>query len=157
MPNGRCRMHGGTSRGAPKGNSNAVTHGIYSRKLTDEELEACASIELGNIDNELKLVRIRLMRIIENEHQADGSPELVEVANFEGGGANATSEYRKSQVLDYLATIDRLTARIASMELTRTYLMKAGARGGVDSLPDSKTFTYIVVDETDGDTIDRAQ
>jgi hypothetical protein len=27
MPNGRCRMHGGTSPGAPKGNKNAFKHG----------------------------------------------------------------------------------------------------------------------------------
>lgn len=30
MPNGRCRMHGGTNPGAPKGNQNAFKHGRYS-------------------------------------------------------------------------------------------------------------------------------
>src|SRR6516165_274826 len=30
MPNGRCRMHGGPSPGAPKGNKNAFKHGHYS-------------------------------------------------------------------------------------------------------------------------------
>ena len=30
MPNGRCRMHGGKSTGAPKGNKNAWKHGYYS-------------------------------------------------------------------------------------------------------------------------------
>ena len=30
MPNGRCRMHGGTSPGAPKGNKNAFKHGRYT-------------------------------------------------------------------------------------------------------------------------------
>jgi uncharacterized protein YjcR len=30
MPNGRCRMHGGKSTGAPKGNRNAWMHGRYS-------------------------------------------------------------------------------------------------------------------------------
>ena len=30
MPNGRCRMHGGKSPGAPKGNRNAWKHGHYS-------------------------------------------------------------------------------------------------------------------------------
>jgi hypothetical protein len=30
MPNGRCRMHGGTSPGAPKGNNNAFKHGRYT-------------------------------------------------------------------------------------------------------------------------------
>jgi hypothetical protein len=30
MPNGRCRLHGGRSPGAPKGNRNAFKHGRYS-------------------------------------------------------------------------------------------------------------------------------
>jgi uncharacterized protein YjcR len=30
MTNGRCRMHGGPSTGAPKGNKNALRHGHYS-------------------------------------------------------------------------------------------------------------------------------
>ncbi len=30
MSNGRCRMHGGKSPGAPKGNRNAWKHGHYS-------------------------------------------------------------------------------------------------------------------------------
>lgn len=30
MHNGRCRMHGGKSTGAPKGNSNALKHGRYT-------------------------------------------------------------------------------------------------------------------------------
>jgi uncharacterized protein YjcR len=31
MRNGRCRMHGGKSTGAPKGNKNAWKHGHYSQ------------------------------------------------------------------------------------------------------------------------------
>ena len=30
MANGRCRMHGGPSTGAPKGNQNAFKHGRYT-------------------------------------------------------------------------------------------------------------------------------
>jgi uncharacterized protein YjcR len=30
MPNGRCRLHGGMSPGAPKGNKNAYIHGYYA-------------------------------------------------------------------------------------------------------------------------------
>ena len=30
MPNGRCRMHGGKSPGAPVGNRNALRHGRYT-------------------------------------------------------------------------------------------------------------------------------
>src|SRR4051794_13592345 len=30
MPNGRCRMHGGPSPGPPKGNRNALKHGMHT-------------------------------------------------------------------------------------------------------------------------------
>lgn len=30
MANGRCRMHGGPSPGAPRGNRNAFKHGRYT-------------------------------------------------------------------------------------------------------------------------------
>lgn len=33
MKNGRCRMHGGLSTGAPKGNQNARKHGFYSAEM----------------------------------------------------------------------------------------------------------------------------
>lgn len=33
MPNGRCRMHGGKSPGAPKGNRNAWKHGGRSSEM----------------------------------------------------------------------------------------------------------------------------
>jgi hypothetical protein len=36
MPNGRCRVHGGLSPGAPKGNKNAYKHGRYSQEAPKE-------------------------------------------------------------------------------------------------------------------------
>ncbi len=36
MKNGRCRMHGGMSTGAPKGNKNALKHGRYSAESVAE-------------------------------------------------------------------------------------------------------------------------
>jgi uncharacterized protein YjcR len=36
MKNGRCRMHGGMSTGAPKGNKNAFKHGYYSAEAVAE-------------------------------------------------------------------------------------------------------------------------
>ncbi|WP_442909990.1 HGGxSTG domain-containing protein [Hyphomonas sp.] len=47
MPNGRCRMHGGTSPGAPIGNRNAWKHGRYSRHW--KELQALARLAMGHI------------------------------------------------------------------------------------------------------------
>jgi uncharacterized protein YjcR len=39
MPNGRCRMHGGTSLGAPKGNKNAFKHGRYTAEAIERRRE----------------------------------------------------------------------------------------------------------------------
>ncbi|WP_420874075.1 hypothetical protein [Novosphingobium olei] len=33
----RCRLHGGLSPGAPKGNQNALKHGRYRRAVLEEE------------------------------------------------------------------------------------------------------------------------
>lgn len=35
----RCRMHGGTNNGAPKGNKNAFKHGYYSKASIDQRSE----------------------------------------------------------------------------------------------------------------------
>ena len=36
----RCRMHGGTSDGAPKGNKNAFKHGKYSKVIIENRKRA---------------------------------------------------------------------------------------------------------------------
>jgi hypothetical protein len=42
MANGRCRMHGGMSPGAPKGNKNALKHGFYSADAIANRLKVGA-------------------------------------------------------------------------------------------------------------------
>ena len=42
MPNGRCRMHGGMSPGAPRGNQNAIKHGRYTIEATANRREIAA-------------------------------------------------------------------------------------------------------------------
>lgn len=44
MLNGRCRMHGGLSPGAPKGNKNALKHGRYTAGATERRRELAALI-----------------------------------------------------------------------------------------------------------------
>jgi hypothetical protein len=39
MPNGRCRLHGGLSPGAPKGNRNAFKHGRYTADAIENRRE----------------------------------------------------------------------------------------------------------------------
>jgi hypothetical protein len=44
MPNGRCRLHGGLSPGAPKGNRNALKHGRYTAEALARRSEVAALI-----------------------------------------------------------------------------------------------------------------
>ncbi|WGD56882.1 HGGxSTG domain-containing protein [Bradyrhizobium sp. CB1650] len=47
MPNGRCRMHGGPSPGAPKGNQNAFKHGRFTREAISRRREISALIRIA--------------------------------------------------------------------------------------------------------------
>jgi hypothetical protein len=44
MTNGRCRMHGGTSPGAPKSNGHALKHGRYTAEAIAEQREFTALV-----------------------------------------------------------------------------------------------------------------
>ena len=44
MPNGRCRMHGGLSPGAPKGNKHAFRHGHYTAEAIAERRQLAALV-----------------------------------------------------------------------------------------------------------------
>lgn len=128
----RCRSHGGSSTGNPSahGNQNALKHGIYSSVLSDEEKELWDSVELGAVDQELRLCRLRLMRTIRAENEAQGEPELEEFVERDGGGEATVPNERKYKRRDYAGTVDRLMGRIESLEKTRAALIESG--GGVD-------------------------
>lgn len=130
MQNGRCRMHGGKATGAPTGNRNAATPGsIYSRYFTEEEKELAAQIELGKVDEELRLTRIRLMRALAREAEYGNTLELDsekrEPVIVDGEIVAGTEQVTTtSKVRDYSSLIDKLTARIESLERTRVELAK---------------------------------
>jgi len=46
MTNGRCRMHGGTSPGAPKGNRHAFKHGRNTAKAVAERRKLAALLRV---------------------------------------------------------------------------------------------------------------
>lgn len=139
MSNGRCRLHGGKSTGAPKGHTNSRKPGsLYSDFYTDEEKEIAAEIELESVDEELKLCKIRLRRAMKLEEEQKRRQDeerleldrLVETPSVIGGVAiqddpdvppvkQKTFVYR-----DYGEIINRLLARIESLTMTRQKLLK---------------------------------
>ncbi|MGG4603972.1 HGGxSTG domain-containing protein [Paenalcaligenes sp. Me131] len=131
MENGRCRMHGGKAAVTHKGNKHAATPGsIYSRYYTEEETELASQVELGKVDEELRLTRIRLMRALAGEAEFGSTLELDSEKSepvIVDGAAIAGIEQvtTNSKVRDYSALIDKLTARIESLERTRAELAKS--------------------------------
>lgn len=136
MANGRCRMHGGKSTGAPKGNKNNLkAGGIYSQFLTDEERVISAEMELGNLDEELKLCKIRLMRALKAEAEQQAQVEEFDKLELEAlnespsliGGLPDNDELIQTKQFrrrDYGTIIDRLIARIESLETRRASLIQ---------------------------------
>lgn len=130
MANGRCRMHGGKSTGPTPGNTNAIKPGsLYSKYLTEDEQGAFNDIQLGNIDDELRLTRIRLARALAKESD---KPELETVTRRQGGGPTTVQTEQQFKRRDYVGIIDKLTARIESLERTRKTLEDEGGPGGQD-------------------------
>lgn len=133
MDNGRCRMHGGKAGQTHAGNQHATKHGIYGRVLTDEERELWDQVELGKVDDELRLCKLRLMRALRAEQEAQDVPELdsrtEEPAVVGGVPLDEIIEKRSYRRRDYAAAIDRLMGRIESLERTRADLLKANPPG----------------------------
>lgn len=124
MLNGRCYFHGGKSTG-PKDTTktalNAVKHGIYTRHMTDGERADYAAVQLGTVDDELRMTRIQLARALAAQAASKGQLEISEVVTHRVIGPGSRRDVTKI-VRDYTPIIDRLTARIESLEKTRAML-----------------------------------
>lgn len=162
MANGRCKLHGGKTPPTPTGEANpAYTHGIYTKFFREDEkaLLDAGAVRLGQVDDELKVMRIRLKRALEARElweaeragEVDGANEetsmsLVEVVDGEAAGPEGSTipiEKRTKRLPDFDRIIDTTTARIESLEKTRKELLKEGGPGDDETgaTRDSVTFT----------------
>ncbi|RAS14835.1 hypothetical protein DFO50_10990 [Microvirgula sp. AG722] len=137
----RCKLHGGRSTGPRNqtGNRNAARPGsLYSRFLSDEEQGIAASIELGNVDEELRLTRIRLMRALQREQDKGDTLEVesetTEPVEIDGEPTGGDLIKRTAKVRDYSALIDKLTARVESLEARRVALVAAALDAEIKQL-----------------------
>lgn len=135
----RCKLHGGKSPGAAKGNRYAARPGsLYSRFLSDEEQGIAASIELGNVDEELRLTRIRLMRALQREQDKGDTLEVesetTEPVEIDGEPTGGDLIKRTAKVRDYSVLIDKLTARVESLEARRVALVAAALDAEIKQL-----------------------
>lgn len=134
------------NHGAPKGNGNSVSHGIYRRHLTETEQVDYDRLEIDKIDDELRLTKIRLARALEAEATQGNDLILVETVDNLGLGAEsmAPEKIETRKATDFYALIDKLTARVESLTKTRQALLVA--KGSLDD-DITREDTYITPDE----------
>ena len=132
----RCKLHGGASKKGLGDNKRNMRHGIYTKTLTDEELVMYDSIQIGNVDAELRFVRIMLNRAIEENaayRKAPNDPknlagfELTEITRVTGDGSGKAKTHITQHRPDSFARIDRLMGRIGTLEKVRAELIAAAA------------------------------
>jgi hypothetical protein len=129
MPNGRCKLHGGASTGAPRGNANAVKHGIYSKHFTPEEEALKGLMNPDSVDEELYVCRLLLDRILKAESAAKGQPELVEVIRREMM-QDGTMRETRHRVRDYYGLFNKIIGRIEALVKARSELMRGDKTKG---------------------------
>lgn len=74
----RCRLHGGLSPGAPKGNRNNLKHGIYSRIFDDSQIDDAIAMQ-GTVSRELAIARIQLANCLAYRKAQGDTPQLDEI------------------------------------------------------------------------------
>ena len=129
MPNGRCRMHGGST---PTTNANAVTHGFYSDALQPEERVLWERVEIGSLDDEIRLMKVKLHRLVRLSGHADVA-ELIDSA-MEVSRKHDThpklGEFEKTEIkvkaARYGDLIIQALDQIRKLELARKELNKIG-------------------------------
>jgi len=75
----RCKLHGGASTGPKKPNTstNALKHGFYSDALLPEERKLYQRTQVGSLDDEIRLARVKLHRFV----RLSGSLELMDMVD----------------------------------------------------------------------------
>lgn len=110
----RCAAHSGLS-GAPKGNTNAVTHGYYQRGISDTELATLfTAAEDVDLTQEAVLIRVVLSRLKNYLLSGDLTPkEILAVAPLIFTGTRALASLQKHlpdpNAIDWDATLDALS------------------------------------------------
>ena len=140
MKNGRCRRHGGKTPPTPTGLANPnAKMGIYSRFLSESDQALYHETEIGKVDDELRLMRVRLARTVKARAdweaqvaagQIDAGTVMVERVNDESvtkDGVVVPTTKRTFRLPDFDKIEQACLARIESLEKTRKELIGEGA------------------------------
>lgn len=141
MPNGRCRKHGGKvgeGHGAPNANTNAIKHGFYSDALQPEERQLWERVEVGGLDDEIKLMRVKLHRLV----RLSGSADVAELVDSALEVSQKRGEDMRGMPFDrteikvaaprYAELIIQALEQIRKLELARAQLAESARKAAAD-------------------------
>lgn len=120
-------MHGGaTPTGRQQG---PIRHGIYSRRLTEEEQALLPMIDVTSLDDEIRIAKVLLHRIIQIHDAVQAAPlDPKNLAGFRLAEVSITTPDGKTTtggVPETFALIDRCLGRLGRLKLTRARLLAA--------------------------------
>ncbi|MET4759628.1 hypothetical protein, partial [Endozoicomonas sp. NE40] len=138
--------------GAPKGNSNAATHGIYSRFFSDEDLAIWdQAAEIDHLDYELRVARMQLARAIKKQKEYDQIRKdcgdenkdaflSLPVTEFNREvGSEGGKEETKRSIPDVDNVIDRLLGRVAQLMKQKDDLLQSPLLSKADQQAHTQT------------------
>jgi hypothetical protein len=133
--NGRCRNHGGASTGPknPNTKTNALKHGFYSAALLPEERKLFDEACVGDIDQEIKLAKVKLFRFVkltssaDLESLVDGAIEAAKKQETKFFASLPPRTYDKTEIRavapNYADLIIRLLESVRKLELSRAQMI----------------------------------
>jgi hypothetical protein len=148
-PNGRCRMHGGKSPGAPKGNKNAFKHGRYTAE-TKSPCEDYGRVGMNPpaparpIDTHLRMVDLRPAARASHRGR-DARRRSFRDRGRTAAGPNQQSE-TQGEMLAMNGTKLTLPAEAGGTEITRFNALRHGVLSRYTVLPweDAEEYSTLV-------------
>jgi len=84
-------------RGAPKGNLNALKHGFYSRLFHNHEISDLPSEQIGNLENEITLLRVMIRRTMELAEGIDNLQQATRALDALGAAASRLANLLRAE------------------------------------------------------------
>ena len=164
MPNGRCRVHGGPSTGPknPNTKTNALKHGFYSDALLPEEQKLFDEAAVGDLDQEIKLAKVKLFRFVKltgSEDLAsliDGAIEAAKKQETKFHASLPPRTYDKTEIRavapNYADLIIRLLEQVRKLELSRAQMIALVKKGDEEdpANPTPSGFEVVPYEDEDG-------
>lgn len=108
------------SRGAPPGNTNAVKHGFYSRRLRKRDLQDLDALPLNSLLEEVAILRVFIRKVIEYTKEQPDFLTTLAILRAVSLASDSISRLLRTQIIlqsdsqsDGMEILTQITADIA--------------------------------------------